>query len=303
MPSRLVTLGILVFWLATTAWFVARDLLPNWSSQAAPPFSIELADEAIRQIVPVHWQIRRDGQAIGRLRTTLRSHDEDDTYELTAACQDLPLVDTTAPVVGRIQIVIRQFEDRLRVTRDGELRSMRTAIALDVHLGSHPPLPAEAALSAEVRGRRMVRAFRLSSPGLGEFAPALDSTEPIRGSVLNPLHPLHRLSGLRPGQRWRQPLVAPHEEIIQAALAKAPGAESAAPAFERRRPRWLDAAVRPQFERLEWNRGEVDCLVVDYRSDWHSDDLAARTWIRATDGLILRQEAESHGQSLTLERE
>jgi hypothetical protein len=303
MPSRFLALGIVTFWLATTAWFVARDLFPHWRSGQAPPYSIDLTDEAVRQVVPARWRIERNGQLLGTLRTLLRANEADNTYELLAACPELELLDVTVPLVGRLHVVARNYEDRLGVTREGELRAMETKIDLVVRAGAGPVAVAKAELAAEVRGQRVERRFRISAPGLGEFAPALEPGEAIRGSVLNPLHPIHRLAGLQPGQHWRQPLVVPHEEIVRAALAKLPGAESAAAALGQNEPRWLDAAVRPTIELVDSDSGPVECLVIDYRGEWHGEEQTAHTWLRRDNGLVLRQEASSAGQSIVLIRE
>lgn len=308
MPTRFVTIGIVAFWLAASAWFVARDLLPQWRMGDAPPFTIELADEAVQQALAVRWQIRRNGQKIGELRTTLRAHEPDDTYELHAVCTELPLVDVTLPGLGPVRISIRNYDDRLRVTRDGELRAMSTEVDLVVRAGAGPPVTARAEFGAELRGPRLERRFRLASPVLGEFAPVLESRPPIRGSVLNPLHPVHRISNLRFGQHWRQPLVTPHEDVVQEALRRfAPASPGVATpglwARNEEKARWLDARVRDAPVILERDRGEVECFVIDYTGDWQGDDFIARTWVRRSDGAVLLQEAESQNQRLTLERE
>lgn len=303
MPSRFVALTIVVFWLAVMGWFVVRDILPHWRTGIAPPFSIELADEAVRQVVPVRWSIVRNDVEVGQLRTTLRPLESGDEYELAAGCTELALVDASLPVIGSVKLTIRNYDDRLRVSRDGELRGMTTSLGLTARVGAGPTTTATAELGADVVRGKLERWFRFRSPALGEFAPALEPGELIRGSVLNPLHPLHRLSGIRPGQHWRQPLVSPHEDIVRAALARLPGAESTARMLEQKNVRWLDAHVRSAGEFLEWSGGETECLVIDYHGDWHGDDYRAQTWIRRADGLVLRQVAESPGQRLVLQRE
>lgn len=303
MPSRFFALAIVVFWLAVTGWFVARDIAPQWQSDTAPPFSIELADEAVRQVVPVRWRILRDDVEIGQLRTTLRPVEAGDEYELTAQCNELTAMDANLPLIGPARVIIRNFDDRWRVSREGELLGMKTSLNLFARVGNGPAVTADAELGADAIHGKWRRWFRLRSPGLGEFAPELEPGEVIRGSVLSPLHPLHRLTGLRPSQRWRQPLVSPHEEIVRAALARLPGAESTSRAIDRHSIRWLDAQVRPTVEMLEWSGGDAECLVIDYHGDWHGDDFRAQTWVRRSDGLVLRQAAESTGQRLALQRE
>ena len=68
-------------------------------------------------------------------------------------------------------------------------------------------------------------------------------------------------------------------------------------------PSWLDAAVQSATEMIDWDRGEVECLVIEYHADWHGEEFTARTWVRQSDGIVLRQEAVFQGQILVLERE
>jgi hypothetical protein len=301
MPSRILVLGITIFWLAATAWFVTRDLLPHWSAGRAPPYSIDLSDEAVRQFV--QWRIERDGVSIGTLTTLLRAIEGTDIYELSAECRELPLIESTIPVLGRLLISARHYDDRIRVSRDGELRSMATTLDLAVQLGGGAEIIVHAEISAEVNGGKLDRRFHLSAPGWGDFEPALEPTEPIRGNILNPLNPIHRLQGIRPGQRWRQSVIAPQEEIIRAALTKLPGAGPAVLAFGSAEPRALDATVRAAPEFLETDHGSVECLVIDYRGEWNGVEQSAQTWVRRDDGLVMRQQAMTAGRVLVLTRE
>jgi hypothetical protein len=51
---------------------------------------------------------------------------------------------------------------------------------------------------------------------------------------------------------------------------------------------------------LVWDGTEVDCWQIEYREPGHKP--AARTWVRRSDGLVLRQEAGHAGVELVLER-
>src|SRR5471030_1683909 len=88
MPPRFLTLTILAFWLGMTGWLAYRDLWPRWRAGEPPPYSIDLADEARRQSVPVLWTVYRrlpgmvKDERIGRLHTWVVYRDEDDTFEL-----------------------------------------------------------------------------------------------------------------------------------------------------------------------------------------------------------------------------
>jgi hypothetical protein len=117
---------------------------------------------------------------------------------------------------------------------------------------------------------------------------------PAHGSVFNPLHPVNRIGGLRPGQRWRMPQFDPLAEAVAASLAKFLKLGKPLPLG----PRFLDAEVQPP-KTLVWNKREVACLVIVYRSD----EISASTWVRQQDGLVLRQEAGKPSDSVILQRE
>ncbi len=294
MPPRTVTLAIVAFWLATAGWFVARDVWPHIRRGEPPPYTIELADEALRHYVPVRWEFRRNGTKLGVIITTLGYREEDDTFELHADCREMTLAN-----VGPIEIVARNYSDLVRVTREGELRAMQTDVTLAV-TGLGPEVTGDAHIAAEQRRGRLERRVRLEAPLMGKFEPDLEPGEPVRGSVLNPTHPVNTITGLRPGQRWRQPLTDPRTEIVRAALAQWLGGQAPLPDAA---PTVLEAWVNPEVQTLEWETVNHPCLVIEYRGEVQGEEFRARTWVRQPDGAVLRQEAETHGEKLVLQRE
>src|SRR5262249_24757669 len=134
----------------------------------------------------------------------------------------------------------------------------------------------------QVQGRNMLPFGWVEGPdGRREL-----NAEPVRIStyvaVLNPLHPVNRVLGLHPGHSRRMPLVDPLSDIL-ATIGQLPGTRSAL--------LFLEAEVsEPQT--LPWAGQDVPCLVIEYRDE---DDAIARTWIRESDGLVLRQEARRGG--------
>jgi hypothetical protein len=290
MPSRLVTLAIVVGWFLSAGWFVVRDVLPYWRTGHPPPYTIELSDEALRQVVPTRWTFTIDGRKVGVIRTSLHYREADDTFELAAACPEMTLA-----TVGGIEVLARDYDDAIRVTRDGDLRGMRTAVKLALR-GLGPDLAARIEMTAEVRDGRLERHGSFEAPGLGKTDLALEPADPPRGGVLNPMHPVPRISGLRPGQEWQQPLTDPRSDILRAVVVRALGGQApilAAP------PTTLFARVLPETQELDWNGETHACLVVEYRNE----DYTARTWVRQVDGMVLRQAADAHGETLVLQRE
>jgi hypothetical protein len=286
MPSRPVIIAIVAFWLLTAGWFVVRDVGPSWRAGDPPPFTIELSDEAMRSVAPDRWTYTLNGHKSGTITTALVYEQADDTFELRAKCPEIKFLEG---------VVIQGYDDGVRVTREGELRGMRTAATVAV-TGIGQRIQAKAELSAEVRGGQLERRLVLDAPGFGRFAPQLESTDPPRGSVLNPMHPVPRVTGLRPGQTWRQPLFDPRHDILKAAYDQSGFAKFfPLPSM----PTTLNAQVLSAPQSLDWN-GPHLCLVIEYRGD---DDYVARTWVRMSDGAVLRQEAGGHGDMVVLQRE
>jgi hypothetical protein len=240
--------------------------------------------------VPTRWTFSINGQKGDALRTVMRYHEADDTFELSGTCPR-----TTLAKIGDVEVLARDYEDTVRVTANGELRRMHSAVRL-VLRGFGPELEARFETNAEVRRGRLERSGVFEAPGLGRTELTLDPTDPPRGSVLNPMHPVPRISGLRPGQEWRQPLTDPRSDILRAVVARALGGQS--PSFAAP-PAALLARVLPEPQMMEWNAESHLCLVIEYRGE----EYTARTWVRQTDGMVLRQEADAHGETVVLQRE
>lgn len=105
------------------------------------------------------------------------------------------------------------------------------------------------------------------------------------GSVLMPLHPVSRVSGLRPGQHWHQPLVDP----LRDSFAALPGTRS------------LNAYVLPQPQMLKWGTSETSCLVIEYTDD--ENEPMGRTWVERSTNNVLQQEAILEGSRWIMTRD
>ena len=109
---------------------------------------------------------------------------------------------------------------------------------------------------------------------------------PARGSVLNPMHLVNKITGLREGQQWSVPLADP----MAAGLAGITGKSQALSS--------VDASVTSVT--LNWHEQEVPCFRIDYQGQGRKGD--ATTWVRQRDSVVLCQEAHYGGIALTLIR-
>ena len=302
MPLRHHIVAIALLWVAAIGWLFYREFLPYLRPNVPPPFTIDLIDQAPRQVGEVEWEITRNARGKYRLKTSVKYHKEDDTFEmesnLTTQFQDRD---------GKKQDEDLKVDWKCRVAWDGTLR--RHGIDATVHF------PEKRASGQETKeGTRAKAEFKMQGDvrdGLlyshwkgevslvsGEKGTPLSSAikierdaEPIpvagRNSLLNPLVPLNRMPHLRPGQYWR---IVPFDPIADTlSFAGAGAAGSGKP---------TEARVRPHAVPYQWRDKEVACLVVDYEAE----GLKASTWVRERDGLVLKQEASIGGEEWVMER-
>jgi hypothetical protein len=121
--------------------------------------------------------------------------------------------------------------------------------------------------------------------------------------VLNPLHPVNRITGLHPGREWTMPLIDPLADAAKAAfeatLSQLLGRNVPLPLPDAAAPRSLHAAVLGEPQLLKLESGEHSCWVIEFRGD----EFMARTWVRRHDGLVMRQDARGAGETWVLERD
>ena len=275
MPSRFFTGFILLFWAVSSGWFFYAEFWPQLRGGDPPPFTIDLADEARKLSPSIEWEIIRGGEKIGRVTTNIHYREDDDSFELSGTVHDLNL--------GKASLVrVVLMTNHYRVTREGQLLAVGAEANLRLFGGE---------VKATLEGQRVGNSFhvtlRLDSP-LGKRELVL---EPVpmsaRGSALNPLHPVDRIRGLSLGMTWRIALVDPVRDALANLI---PGMQAG--------PSYLQARVLPQFGTLEWAGQEETCYVIQYSGE----SVEARTWVRVTDGAVLRQEARLNDDELILER-
>jgi hypothetical protein len=295
MPPRFLVLFITLFWLASTGWLFHHDVWPRLRSGQPPPYTIDLADEALQRAPRISWSMFRRDKKIGIVQTWLSYRQSDDTFELHSQAARLDWGQ-----IGLFFVRIRDLSGMYRVTRDGQLREIMAAATL-MGRGIGPLQTLRGMVRGQVEGE--VKSERFFPKGSIDFNGTTIELplEPVevssQGNVLNPLHPINRVTGLRSGQRWQMPLVNPLNDSLMALVKKDPGAEFLLQGHEGLRI--LQAEVLQEPKVLDWNRNEVSCLVIEY----HGDDLTARTWVRQENGLVLRQEFSFWGDQIVMERD
>lgn len=295
MPSRPLVLAITLLWIATTGWLFYRDLWPRLRPGQPPPYTIDLADEALRKGPKIAWNVFRGEKKVGVAETWLKYCEPDDTFEMHSKVKRLEWGQ-----LGLFYIQLLEMSGMYRITRDGLLRDL-VADATISGQGIGPFQGLQARAQARVEGKVKNSYFtprvEIELNGSTLALPLEPIEVSSQGGVLNPLHPINRVLGLKKGQHWQMPLVNPLNDSLVALLKKDPVAELLLHGQSGRRILQVD--VLPDTKLLSWKGQDVRCLVIDYQGD----DLTARTWVREDDGTVLRQEVAFWGDQVVMVRD
>jgi hypothetical protein len=289
MPPRWVSAAIIVGWIAAAAWLFRLEIWPSLEPGAPPPVAIDLLDEAQATKAPIRWRVMQNGRYTLNAQTSVEHRAIEDDFTLHAEFKERPGSE------GTQKIRIHSMTSAYRVTRKGHLLDLEIKMAFDSP-AFH--IPCDLRIWGEVRNGEFLPHYEILSPiqkTIKLRAVAVSS----QGSVVLPLHPLNRLNGVRAGQKWRVPVFDPVSDSLAVSNPLTALTDGDAEVH------FLRAVVRPQTETLPWQGGDTPCLVIDYQEEGqHGDDkMTAETWVRAADGLVLKQVAVLSGTRWEMIRE
>jgi hypothetical protein len=294
MPSRWLCLLIVAFWLAATGLLYVRELAPSLREHDPPPYVIDLTAETQVVHPRVVWIVLQNGQVSYVAKTWMDHNEEDDSFSLFADIKPAlpPLLDKS---VVPDSLLLQHFVSSYRVSREGRLLELEVSGEL-----SHRPVPGlpelgfrpEFKLTGRVVDGGMLA--RLQLPQFKGIVREADSTFrfPVsqNGTIFLPLHPVHKIKGVRPGASWRVPEIDPLSDAAKAWLRRfaidLPGGGE----------RFLNARVRERPEAFPYDMGDEQqhvCWVIDYRDADDPEKLTAATWVEVDTDLVLCQEAKS----------
>jgi hypothetical protein len=270
MPSRFISLAILIYWSIAAFFLLTWDVIPEMGPGFAPDLrSIAGAADAD---TPVRWRIqivddprfpetrRPVGEAV-----TARSRKSDRWVELSSRVdidaggllKGTPFLTRTSARLG--------VESLYRVDPSGNLRSF------DLQVNSRESSGPVLKVRGELKGSKMEIVSRGPMP---LFNQTMSFDYEPRSVVQDMLGPIDRLPGLHVGQRWDSRVVNPFSGQVE--------------------------RVRVEVARrglIHWEGNPVTTFEVVQ----HMGPLLMRTWAR-TDGVILRHEVPFPFVRLVLER-
>jgi hypothetical protein len=303
MPSRPIRLLIVAFWMGTMFWMFWRDWLPWMTAEdQSPPFSFDLADEVVTQ--HASWQLWRNDQKVGTARSRIR-YLKDNTFEWTTTLQQLEFRERIPLTKFEVQVVLNNWNNVLVVTPKGELVRLKSSGEISISALGVTIKPS-IQLSGEVQGDGLVGQISLESREFGdELGNIQESFGPIplkNRYVFNSMQPLFSIHDLRPGRRWKMNQFDPVMESLKAGINQLIKKSKNIPPnlkLPDTEPTSILAEVLSDTQKLIVEGKEYRCFVIEYKSN----ELTGRTWVRVSDGMVLRQEATGIGEKLILQRE
>lgn len=274
MPHRIVCLAILVSWSVAASSLFVRDLLPDLI--VGPPPDLRDVARADETPGPIEWSILVNDEsdtASGGLRSvgsaiteSIHQLDGDVTFNSEAWFDSGELLKGTHLQEWggeRLEVI-----STLIVNNMGNLRMFRSAVRV---AGETKEL-----LVLEGRLKEDMIHVNISGP-LMLWDVNREFPYKARGMVQNTLGPLDRMPGLHPGQRWESQVVSPLTGRVEK----------------------VHVEVQKRKPMIHWDQDLVTTLEVVSKIS----GITARTWVRADDGLVLRQEVPLLFVTLLLERQ
>jgi hypothetical protein len=296
MPPRWLSILIVAVWLLFSARLVVRDLLPRLLPGQPPPYSIDLVEEVRNGRGHVDWMVLHDGKEVFESRSSILHPERDrDEYELKAEFRPLK----PGERVALHGMLVRSLASTYRVTGAGDLLGVSVRVVGTPQLAQAIRLLGDTdfdiSIDGTVKDNRLEPRVRLGLGGKDVREFALPGVAVRRGgSVLLPLHPVNRIAGLSPGQKWQMTVLDPLGDSL-AALKGGGGELRILRAHVRDEPAEFVAPVTKTGRR----RNPVLCLVIDYEGD----DFTASTWVERERGLVMCQEATIGGDRWLMFRE
>jgi len=298
MPPRWVTFAILVFWLGMTSWFCYREIWPYYRPGQPPPISFGLTDEVGGNAAL--WDVYSDDKFVGTGKSEVQRR-SNRTYELSSELKflyfDIHVQASKIPFIGflvdtakipKITLEVNKLTNHFRVTSDGDLLGMGGKTVATFRMDKLDPLQFNVEFHGRVEDNMLTLHLSSDQPAFKSMLEALPPPEPMRvdHNVLNTMHLLDRLPGLRDGQQWSIPLINP------TGMLPGVGQEMSVPR--------LEASV--VVGELTWNGDPTPCWKIEYRQPGGVEAVAA-TWVRRSDALVVRQEASYAKTHLIFQRQ
>lgn len=274
MANRIFVGAVIVLWLGSMTWLVKDKVLPSFT-EGEPP-----AAAGFEQSVPVAWRVSWSGREVG-YAATLRTQGAGNTTNLDSriVLDDVPLLDLVPPLMRQVVGDIGRMKLDAKTHLEFDSLDNFTAFKSTVSINDINPL---LSLTGRVNGSYLDLTVRFNNVEYNPHVYIADQT-----ALSATMFPDAKLPYLYVGRRWHEEVYSPFRspnEPVETLEAEVTGVET----LQR-------GEVNERVLRVEFRAAPGAGVPEESR-------LQAVAWVRAEDGLVLRQEVYIASSHLRFER-
>lgn len=308
MSTRIYSLFVLAAWLISMSWLFVAKIWPTLHGGDPPDYSVKLA-HSLEKSPPVAWRIVWKDRRIGTAASQTLPAMHGIKMRFVVQFEKLPLEMMLSEAFGTFgSIFLREPAGKSgsgQADKDSIEDPDSQAIGLDLLLATELQFDDHRRFTGfqciadmgtirdllKIQGevderQKLVVTTRLTAPfGSGPKHLTNELDLPSNALVSDSFAPRSELKRLHVGQKWTVPVYRP---------------------FPPNSPVQIIAAHAERHELILWDNGDVETILVVYRSDAGvglntGREPIAREWVRA-DGLVLQQEVRWSGTVIRFER-
>jgi hypothetical protein len=281
MANRYYPVAVVLFWLSTMSWLVVTKVLPALR-RGEPPNHHSASVEKHADSLPVIWDMKWDMRPIGWAASDFSKRPDGravihSRIQFTGVPKANGKEGLIYALITDLAKTVR-IDNRSELSADGALERIRSVVR---HNGKQQSL-------LRVEGKIEDGHLILKSWLLDQREPDTKSISVRPDSLIaNEVSPRGYMPKLRLHQQWTTYHVSP--------LRPGQGQKIVSAKVER-------------YDTMHWQGSTTRTLVVVYRDDAgassrSADEHLGRLWVRASDGMVLKQEVVIFGSQLTFHRQ
>lgn len=279
MPSREARIIVIVFWMVMTSWLVYRDLLPQWGFGELN-YRVLLADRAVEETS--RWRILLDGKRLGSVHSIVRP-ETDGSHRLKTSVEfNLQTLTESANLQrlpnDELSLSRLLLQSEFLISPMGKLETLSI-------IGSVESTRLRFQLEGMVRGNKLF----LVNDGLPFLKKESEFSLDPQTLIISQIGPLDRIPNLWVGKRWITRFVDPFKRALPNLVGGFLGGTDLAMEI-------IHNEVT-SMETISWRDQSWACFAIEHRHD----NQRGKTWVRASDGLVLRQESVFSGRQIIVE--
>lgn len=274
MANRIFVTAVIVLWLGSMSWLMVDKVLPSYTDGEPPPSA------GFEPNVPVAWSVQWSGRNVG-YAASVRTGGPSGTTNLEnrLVLNDVPLMDLVPALMRQVVGDIGRMKLDASTTLEFDSLDNFSAFRSSVSINDISGL---LRLTGRVNGPYLDLTVKFNDVTYSPQVPV-----PNQGALSESLFPDAKLPYMYVGRKWHEEIYSPFRtpsDPVDTVEVEVTGVEN----LER------DGGME-RVMRVEFRGSEESGVPEDAR-------LQAVAWVRAEDGLVLRQDVYISGSSLRFDR-